>query len=713
MTKVIRILILEDNPADAELVQLELEEAGLAFTSKVVTTEKEYVQALQAFFPDLILSDYDLPGYNGALALAEARGRCPDTPFILVSGAVSEDLAIEILTQGAKDYVLKHRLQQRLVPAVRRALTEAEVHRARKQAETELREAHRTLEERVRIRTAELEAEIAVRKKMEEELRQSASRERERATELQAVMDVAPVALLIAHDPQCLRITANRFAEEIMQVPPGANVSSSGCSGGSALTFKIFRNGVEMKPEELPAQVAAATGKSVAAEMMDLVFSDGHVVTVIGGATPLFDTAGRIRGSVAAGANVTQLRQTEEALQKNKERAEAANIAKSRFLAKMSHEIRTPMNGVLGMTELLLATPLSETQHRFAEAVQRSGEALLAIINDILDFSKIEAGKLEIERVAFDPWDIVEDVVELLAERARVKGVELYCRIGGNVPALVRSDPVRLRQILTNLTDNAVKFTDSGYVLVEMHGEPGAQEPGGGISQPGAGVILRCTVTDTGIGMDPKSQQRLFQAFIQADGSTTRKYGGTGLGLAISKQLARMMGGDIGVESAPGKGSTFWFTLFAEIAAPADRATPPLPRQDVAYPPEGLRFRALLAEDNIVNQTIAMAMLESLGCEVEVASNGVEAVEACLRQTFDLVFMDCQMPEMDGFEATAQIQAMAAKPMPIIALTANAMQGDRERCLAAGMTDYLSKPFKQEDFADMLNRWASPTPLAS
>ncbi len=327
MAESLRILILEDNPADVELVQFELQEAGLVFVPKIVTTEEDFIREIEEFCPDLILSDYDLPRYDGSLALAEARKRCPDTPFILVTGAVTEDRAIEILTQGAKDYVLKNRLEQRLGPSVKRALAEAREHSARKRAEEELHEAHRTLEEKVKIRTAELEAEMAARKKSEEALRESESRERVRAAELQTVMDMAPVAVWIAHDPQCLRITGNRYADEIMHVPPDANISASVVPGEAAVTYRVFRNGLEMKPEELPAQVAASTGRPVAAELLDLVFSDGRVVTTILGAMPLFDAEGRVRGSVAAGVDVTRLRKAEEALRQTTERFDMAQHA--------------------------------------------------------------------------------------------------------------------------------------------------------------------------------------------------------------------------------------------------------------------------------------------------------------------------------------------------------------------------------------------------
>ena len=292
MDKTLRVLILEDNPADAELVQFELQEAGIAFTPKVVMKEKEFIHELRNFSPDIILSDYDLPRYSGPMALAEAKRQCPDIPFILVTGAVSEERAIEILTSGARDYVMKNRLA-RLEPAVRRALAEAEEHRARKQAEEELRRAHGELEEQVKKRTAEL----------------------------QAILDAAPIAIWLAHDPECRQITGNAYADDmIMQTPRGSNVSAGAAPGEAAVAYKVFRDGVELKPEELPAQIAVATGKPAANAALELIFSDGRHVHLLEGAVPLFDDAGRVRGAIATAADLTPIKEAETALRKSEER---------------------------------------------------------------------------------------------------------------------------------------------------------------------------------------------------------------------------------------------------------------------------------------------------------------------------------------------------------------------------------------------------------
>ncbi len=569
--------------------------------------------------------------------------------------------------------------------------------------------------------------------------------------------------------------------------------------------------------------------------------ADGSYRWLLSRGALLRDAYGVASRMIGIHIDTTEDKRAQEELRQAKDAAEAASRAKSEFLANMSHEIRTPMNGVLGMAELLLNSPLTEKQRHLADSVHRSGTALLGIINDILDFSKIEAGKLELERIEFGLRNTIEEAVDLFADPVGRKGLELTCYIPDGIPDSVIGDPIRLRQVLLNLVGNAVKFTHRGEVTVRV----------ALLSQERETLVLRVEIADTGLGIPPQIQSRLFTAFSQADGSTTRRFGGTGLGLAIVKQLVQLMDGEVGLASSSDTGSTFWFTLrlgyraddeirdasdpqflnrmrilivddnptnryileshlkawgadtvcaesgavawallheYAEKQTPIDlaildihmpdmdgimlakaiktdpdtrhidllalssidRQTPeesndalgfsvwlrkpvrqsllkdclrrrlwrapalPPPQPPVPTAQTPALGRVLLVEDNPVNREVSTGMLELIGYHVAVAEDGQQALTVSATDSFDLILMDCQMPVMDGFTATAGIRSRErdtrAPHIPIIALTANAMEGDRERCLAAGMDDYLSKPFSRQALAEMLARWRAPRP---
>ncbi len=424
----------------------------------------------------------------------------------------------------------------------------------------------------------------------------------------------------------------------------------------------------------------------------------GHYRWMEARAKRILSCDGRPVGTIGTLRDVTTQRALADEISRAHAQAVRSSSMMSDFVANMSHEIRTPLNGVMGLTTILLDTELTPEQRQLATGAQHSLDTLLALVNDILDISKIEAGSLIIEQVPFEVRSWIAEVAEPAFVRARKKGLNVDVGVAPSVPGRLIGDPGRTRQILTNLLDNAVKFTAAGGVSVfvdECASESDQR-------------MLRFSIKDTGIGIPAEQQTVVFEKFRQADSSTTRQYGGTGLGLAICRQLATLMDGEIGLRSETGSGSIFWFTI---PLRPAAHVVETPPQTTASQRPRALQKspEVLLVEDNATNQLVARRFLEKAGCRVDLVENGAEAVARANERVFDVIFMDCQMPVMDGYEATKRIrQGTLCAHVPIVAMTAHAMTGDRETCLAAGMTDYLSKPLKPELIAAVLERLLQP-----
>ena len=646
-----RVLFVDDSPDDTELAVLALRRGGCDLDYARVDTPEALRQALAQGGWDLVIADYSMPRFNGLDALQIVRASGRELPFIMVSGIVGEEVAVEAMKRGANDFVLKSKLA-RLPLAVERELRDYEARAERNRAQ----ESYRRLVERVPVGLF------------------SISRDGE-------VLEV---------NPAMIEILGFIDADDLKNV----SIAS-----------------LWLRPEERARYEGIIEREGVVRNFeMEIRRFDGRSIWCEKSARAVYDEAGKVGHYEGVLVDIDSRKRAEDEANRARDRVrdlalETARL-RSDFLASMSHEIRTPLAGIIGTGELLLLSDLNSEQRRQMETIRLSGELLLTIVNDILNFSKLAAGKVELEKIDFDLLELTKLVMDSFAAQAHAKAIEIALSMDVDLPAGLLGDPNRLRQVLNNLVSNAIKFSERGEVTVRASR----------VEDTDNDVLVRFEVIDSGIGIPYEAQGRLFQPFVQAEGSTSRRFGGTGLGLAIAARLVDQMGGEIGFESLPGKGSTFHFTgrfkkgarIIRPLMNPGTVATAP-PSPNSGEQPQWRRaVRVLLVDDNPVNRTLGAKQLSVLGYTAEVVDSARRALEVVGNRRSDIVLMDCEMPEVDGYKAVAEIRRLegSTRHTIVIALTAHAAEGERGKCLNAGMDDYLCKPVKLQTLAAVLDTWA-------
>lgn len=672
----LHILLIEDSPADAFLLQESL--AQVDQPPNVVQVERldEAFAYLQKKSVDAILLDLALPDSDGLATLERANAAADSVPIIILTGLEDEEIGIEAVRKGAQDYLLKGQTGARqLMQTIHRAIERKRLERALALA------AQRNM------LLAEVSATVVAQTDVEGLL----------ATVGEAARRLTAARISCAG----AGYEKGRFRHRKFSCPEDMDCSAfqARCqNSGMCLSLMHNQASIRLSDEELQQRTLQCDMPETRGIFRG--FMGARIVDANGGTVGSIIVSDKVGADDFTREDETLLRQlaliTSLALQHIESRiaAEAASVAKTQFLANMSHELRTPMNAILGMTDLALGEPLPPTVRDYLETARESAGLLLEFLNDILDLSRLEAGRFDLESTVFSMHKAVEQVVKTLRVRAREKGLGLICDLPSRVPDLLIGDPLRFRQILLNLVDNAIKFTHSGRVTVKADILDLTEEM----------ATLSFSVSDTGIGIAPEDQGRIFLAFTQADASTTRTYGGSGLGLTIVRRLVELMDGQIRVESQLNQGSTFHFTIRLKVPQ-LKETTEGQAAKFMPCPTPQRALRILLAEDTRTNQKLAEYILTRRGHIVEIARDGRQALERIEKNAFDVVLMDVQMPVMDGFQATAAIRSLAdpAKAdVPIIAMTAHALKEDADRCLAAGMDAYVSKPIEADELIELV-----------